>query len=444
MSNSTGCKMAVTALVVAFVMGSLGFVVGFFTHGIIVAAAPATASPAIAEVVAASTVAPTAVEATPAPALSPTVPSGPSPEPSAAATIAIPGDTGQAFDLFWEAWNLIQQNYYGDLPTEEEMTYGAIRGALNTLDDPYTGFLEPDSAAISREDMGGTFEGIGAYVTMNEGRLEIVSTFKDQPAEQAGLHRGDIVLQVDNTPIENMSIYEAITLIRGQAGTPVRLTILREGEEPFEVEIVRASIEVPMVESEMREDGIAYARLNRFTTDASAKLADAIKPMLEQNPKGLILDLRGNPGGWMNEAILTAGLFLPKDNVVLIERMKDSTEHKFQSPEEPVAPDIPMVVLVDAGSASASEIVAGALQDHQRAVLIGEKTFGKGSVQLPLELSNGSELRVTVARWFTPNDRAIHGEGLEPDVAVELTQEDFDAERDPQLDRAVQYLLEGQ
>jgi carboxyl-terminal processing protease len=434
----------VIALVVAFVMGGLGFVVGFFTHGVIVAAEPGTASPAITEIAAMSTATPAAIEASPTQAPSATAPSGASPKPSPAATIEIPGNTGKNFDLFWEVWDLIQRNYYGDLPTDEEMTFGAIRGALNTLDDPYTGFLDPDTAAISREDLSGAFEGIGAYVTMNDGLLEIVSTFEHQPAAKAGLRRGDIVVQVDDTPIENMSIYEAIALIRGPAGTPVCLTILREGEEPFEVEVVRARIEVPVVESEMREDGIAYVRLNEFTPDASAKLAEAIKPMLEQNPKGLILDLRGNPGGWMNEAILTAGLFLPKDDLVLIERMRDGTEHTFQSPEEPIAPDTHMVVLVDAGSASASEIVAGALQDHQRAVLIGEKTFGKGSVWTPLELSNGGELRVTIARWFTPNDRAIHGEGLEPDIAVGLTQEDFDAELDPQLDRAVQYLLEGQ
>ena len=443
MSNSASCKIVVTALIVAFVMGSLGFVVGFFTHGVIVAAAPGTASPAITEVAAVNTATPAAIGASPTPVPSATTPSEPSPEPSPAATIKIPGNTAKSFDLFWEVWNLIQQDYYGDLPTEEDMTYGAIRGVLNTLDDPYTGFLEPDRAAMSREDRSGEFEGIGAYVTMNEGLLEIANTFKGQPAEQAGLRRGDIVLKVDDTPIENMSIYEAITLIRGPAGTPVRLTILREGEEPFEVEVVRARIEVPVVEPEMREDGVAYVRMNDFSSDASAKLADAIRPMLDQNPKGLILDLRGNPGGLLNEAILTAGLFLPKDDLVVIERMKKGTEQLIQSPVEPIAPDIPIVVLVDAGSASASEIVAGALQDHQRAVLIGEKTFGKGSVQAPIELSNGGELRVTVARWFTPNDRAIHGEGLEPDVAVELTQEDFDAERDPQLDRAVEYLLEG-
>jgi carboxyl-terminal processing protease len=198
-----------------------------------------------------------------------------------------------------------------------------------------------------------------------------------------------------------------------------------------------------VVQSEMREDGIGYVSLYDFSSDASAKLADAIQTLLEQNPKGLILDLRGNPGGFLNEAVLTSGLFLPKDAVVVSERYRNAEPQVLKNPIDPVAPDIPMVVLVDGGSASASEIVAGALQDYGRAKLIGEKTFGKGSVQLRYELSNGSELRVTVARWFTPNDRAIHGAGLEPDIAVPITEEDTAADRDPQLERAVEYLLTG-
>jgi carboxyl-terminal processing protease len=241
-----------------------------------------------------------------------------------------------------------------------------------------------------------------------------------------------------------MSIYEAITLIRGPANTPVRLTVLREGEEPFEIEVTRARIDIPVVESELREDGIAYVQMFDFSTDANVKLNEAVQEMLDQDPTGLILDLRGNPGGWLHEAILTAGLFLPEGDLVLIERLKDGTDRNFETTEQPTAPDIPMVVLVDGGSASASEIVAGALQDQGRATLIGEKTFGKGSVQIPHQLSNGAELRVTIARWFTPNDRAIHGEGLEPDITVELSPEDLDAELDPQLDRAVEYLLGGQ
>jgi carboxyl-terminal processing protease len=440
MSESTSCKVVLTAVIVAIIMGGLGFVTGFLTHALVVADTPPSASTIIVEITATPSV---------SQALPTEEPSGNAePEPGVEAmpipTVEIPPESGTAFDLFWEAWDLIQQDYYGDLPSEEKMTYGAIRGALNTLDDPNTGFVEPDIAAINRENASGSFEGIGAYITMRDNRLVIVNTFEGQPAEQAGLRRGDIVLQVDDTPIENMSIYEAITLIRGPAGTPVRLTILREAEEPFEVNITRVSIDIPLVESAILEDGIAYVQLYQFNSDASVKLGDALEEILRENPRGLILDLRGNPGGFLNEAILTAGLFLPEGKAVLMERLKDGTERKFETSDAPVAPDIEMVVLVDGGSASASEIVAGALQDYDRAALVGEKTFGKGSVQLLHELSNGAELRVTIARFFTPNDRAIHGEGLEPDIEVALTQEDVEADLDPQLDRAIEYLLNGQ
>jgi carboxyl-terminal processing protease len=417
----------------------MSFATGFATHAIMVAAAPADNLALGSGPSADSGQAPSA-DSGQAPS------SGSEQAPTALPTIDMAPNTeeDEAFQLFWEAWHLIERDFYGDLPTDEEMIYGAIRGAVNTLGDPFTGFIEPDIAEINREDDTGSFEGIGAYVTMRDGRLHIVNTFKDQPAEQAGLRRGDIVLEVDGTPIENMSVYEAIALIRGPAGTPVRLSVLREGEEPFEVEIIRASIDIPVVEAEMREDGVAYIRLFEFSSDASAKLENAIRDMQDQDAAGLILDLRGNPGGWLNEAVQTAGLFLPKDEVVLLERFKDGTERPYLAPFRPAAADIPMVVLVDGGSASASEIVAGALQDHDRAVLVGEQTFGKGSVQWPHELSNGAELRVTVARWFTPNDRAIHGEGLAPDIEVELTEEDLEADLDPQLERAVQFLLTGE
>ncbi len=456
--ESNGCRTALLVAVVAIIAGSLGFVVGFASGYLIAKPEPIALGPtATVALPPTPTPMPGLGESESAPTLSaegpmpttesaPTSPiasARPTATPTPAPTVKIPPPRGTDFDLFWEAWNLVQRDFYGHLPSEEEMTYGAIRGALSTLDDPFTAFIEPDIAAINREDDSGTFEGIGAYVTMKEGRLMIVSTFKDQPAEKAGLRRNDIVLKVDDTPIENMSIYEAISLIRGPAGTPVRLTILREGEEPFEVEIIRARIEIPVVESEMREDGIAYVSLLDFSSDASVKLDKAIQEMLKQNPKGLILDLRGNPGGWLNEAVLVSSLFLPKDSVVVIERYKNADPEILRTPHRPTVPDLPMVVLVDGGSASASEIVAGALQDHGRAILIGEQTFGKGSVQWPHELSNGAELRVTVARWFTPNDRAIHGQGLTPDIEVKRTEEDIDAGRDPQLDRAVEYLLTG-
>ena len=427
MSKSTSCNIIVLVMLVALVVGAMGFAAGFLTHTVMLAAEPEETL---------------VLEVDTMPGDEPSTSLESSPEDSSERAPSAEED--EAFQLFWEAWRLIERDYYGDIPTDEEMTYGAIRGAVNTLGDPFTAFIDPEIAEINREDDTGSFEGIGAYVTMRDGRLMIVNTFRDQPAEKAGVRRGDIVLKVDDTVIENMSVYEAITLIRGEAGTPVVLTIAREGQDEFEVEITRARIDIPVVESEMRKDGIAYVSLFDFSSEATDKLEAAIEELLDEDPQGLILDLRGNPGGWLHEAVETAGLFLSKDALVLIERFKDGTEQTYEAPNRPVAPDIPMVVLVDGGSASASEIVAGALQDHGRAVLIGEKTFGKGSVQWPHELSNGAEMRVTVARWFTPNDRAIHGEGLEPDIEVEITEEDFEAELDPQLERAVEYLLTGE
>jgi carboxyl-terminal processing protease len=459
MSNGTGYKIALLVIFVAIIAGATGFAAGFAAHAVLVAGdgtqtaaaqVDLTVTPVPAEALSGETESAMAPTATPivAPTSTPQAPAStppePAPLPTAVPTLEIPEPTGTSFDLFWEAWNLIQSYYYGELPSEEEMVYGAIRGALNTLDDQFTAFIEPRVAEINREDDTGSFEGIGAYVSMRDGRLLIVSTFDGQPAEEAGLRGGDIVLQVDDTPIENMSIYEAISLIRGPEGTPLRLTVAREGEEPFEVEIVRARIDIPVVEWEMLENGVAHVSLNDFSSDASVKLVEALREVLAQDPDGLILDLRNNTGGWLNEAILVSSLFLPKDQVVVIERYKDADPEFLTTPLEPIVPDLPMVVLVNGGSASASEIVAGALQDYGRATLIGETTFGKGSVQWPQELSNGAELRVTVARWFTPNDRAIHGEGLEPDIEVELTVEDFEADLDPQLDRAVQYLLSGE
>ena len=443
MSNSTGCKVLATALIVAIIMGGLGFATGYLVYAIQDAGTENPVSTVIVEI----TATPEAADEL----SSPDSPTETSPEPATESapppTFEIPEQTGASFDLFWEAWDIIQQDFYGDLPDEEEMTYGAIRGATGALDDPYTAFIDPAAAEHRRQTDGGSYEGIGALVSMEEGRLIIVEPFEGGPADTAGVRADDIVLEVDETPIENMSIYEAIALILGPAGTEVRLTILREGQEPLEVTVIRDRIDIPVIEFELLPEGIGYISMFDFSTEASAKLAGAIDELQAQNPTGLILDLRGNPGGYLHESVLTAGLFLPQDSVVLIERTNE--EEVILRPEDygapdPLAAEIPLIVLVNGGSASASEIVAGALQDYSRAVLIGEQTFGKGSVQLVHELSNGAELRVTKARWFTPNDNAIHGEGLEPDIAVELTPEDAEADLDPQLARAIEFLLTGQ
>jgi carboxyl-terminal processing protease len=351
----------------------------------------------------------------------------------------------EALQVLSEVWDLVESEFYGELPPPEERVYGAIRGMLGTLDDDYTSFIEPSIAEINRTDASGSFEGIGALVSMNEDDiLEIVRPFEDQPADKAGLLPGDMVLAVDSESIVGYGIYEAITLIRGPEGTAVVLTIQRgTGTEAFDVAIVRARIDIPIVESRMLEETIGYVSLFDFSAQATLQLETAIQELQDQGANGLILDLRGNPGGFLDQAVRVSDVFLD-EGLVLIERSSDGRVREFTSTRDGVALDIPLVVLVNGGSASASEIVAGAIQDRGRGVLIGETTFGKGSVQLPHTLSDGSELRVTIARWFTPNDRAIHGEGLAPDIEVTLTPEDLEADRDPQLERAIEYLKTGQ
>lgn len=445
---NTLLRIGLVAILVAVLTG-MAFLAGFGTGALYESAAASRAQPAQATPVAVATVPPLPTGVTPSgqptsmpPTVAPTVPPAPSPQGAGEGPTA---EEQAAFQVFWEAWRIVQQEYYGQLPDSKQLTYGAIRGALQTLGDDYTSFIEPAIAQILREDASGSFEGIGAMVRMNaQNRLEIVRPFPGQPAAQAGLRAGDVVVAVDGVSIIGKSLYEAIGLIRGPEGTKVKLTIERPGSQGrFDVEITRARIQIPVVETRMIGQDIAYISLAEFNAQATQQLKDGLASLLEQHPKGLILDLRDNPGGFLREALEVADEFLP-EGVVMIERSSDGKTQTYTSTNAGLAQDIPLVVLVNAGSASASEIVAGAIQDRGRGKLVGEKTFGKGSVQLAHQLSDGSELRVTVARWFTPNDRAIHGQGLEPDVHVERTAEDVAAGRDPQLDRAVEMLRSGQ
>jgi carboxyl-terminal processing protease len=363
--------------------------------------------------------------------------------------IPIPTPSNQdeeAFQLFWEVWGIVQRDFYGDLPDEQEMTYAAIQGMINSLDDPYTSFIVPQEAAIRAEDDSGEYEGIGAYVDLDEnGKLIIVAPFEGSPAEDAGLQAGDRIIAVDGTSIVGLPLHEAISYVRGPAGSEVVLTVEREGVEPFEVTVIRDRFELKTVDYEMREDGIGYIRLREFGSTASQEVEAALKDLLAQNPKGIIFDLRFNPGGWLDQAIKVADLFL-KDGVILTQRWKDGDEQEFTASPGDIGEDIPLVVLVDRGSASASEIVAGALQDHNRAILIGEKTFGKGAVQTVHTLSDGSQLMVTSAMWFTPNNQPIHGRGLLPDIEMPYPEdvEELEPDEDPQLERAVEYFLTGE
>ena len=353
--------------------------------------------------------------------------------------------TSDSFDyeILQDVLDLLDEQFYGEIPDGQTLAHGAIRGMLTTLDDPYTSFIDPQITAILNEDASGQFEGIGAQVTMREdGYLEIVSLFSGQPAEVAGVLPGDIILAVGDQSIVGLGLYEAISYIRGPAGTDAELEIARSGEsDSIFITVTRARIEIPVVEYEMLEDDIGYILLTEFDSNATDRVEDALKALEAQGAEQLIFDLRGNPGGWLDQAIKVSDLFLD-EGLVAIERDSSGGERSFGSYDGDSGEDIPMVVLVNGGSASASEIVAGALQDRDRAVLIGTTTLGKGSVQRPNDLSDGSQLRVTIARWFTPNDRSIHGDGLEPDIVSERPV-DTPADEDPQLQRAIEYLQQG-
>ncbi len=356
-------------------------------------------------------------------------------------TPTVPPDRETLFQPFWEAWDIVHEQYV-DPVDDVELMRGAIRGMIEALEDPHSSYMDPDEYRQATIPLEGEYEGIGAWVDPTGEYLTIIAPMPGSPAERAGLKPGDQIIAVDGEDVTGMDGNLVIRKVLGPAGTKVRLSIRREGvPEPFTVEIVRERIIIPSVESRRLDEGVGYVRLFTFGEDTARDLREALRDLLEQNPKGLILDLRGNGGGFLNTAVEVASEFI-SDGVVLIERFGDGTEQTYRSTGRGLATEIPLVVLVDGGTASASEIVAGAIQDHGRGLLVGETTFGKGSVQnwVPLSGDNGA-VRVTIARWLTPNGRQISGQGLMPDIVVETPEEP--SERDPQLEKAIEVLLQG-
>jgi carboxyl-terminal processing protease len=349
---------------------------------------------------------------------------------------------GKEFRVFWEAWRIVEDEFYGGPVEPSVLTYGAIRGAIASLGDPFTWFADPQQAEQIKEAARGRYSGIGAVVNESEeGLVIIVHPFEGGPADLAGLLPGDLILEVDGTDTRGLSLEQAVSLIRGPSGTSVRLLIQREElEQPFEVEIVRAQIEMPSVEYKMLDDGIAYLKLNDFRGSAPAEVRVALTALLAQQPSALILDLRDNPGGLLSSSIEIGSEFIG-DGVIALEKGSNGLEETLTSQGNGLATEIPLAVLINSGTASASEIVAGAIRDHQRGILVGETTLGKGEVQSPIDLSDGSHLRLTTADWFTPNGDLIQGHGLAPNIEVALTEEDLANGRDPQLDEAIAQLL---
>lgn len=356
-----------------------------------------------------------------------------------------PTEAREAFVPFWEIWSLVNSEYFDQPLDPNVLVEGAINGMLETLDDRNTAYLSPEEQDNAVSTMQGEFEGIGAEVEGVDGRLIIVSPFEGSPAEQAGLRPRDIVRKADGRSLDDLDVSEAVEFIRGPAGTDVVLEIERDGEF-FEVTITRDTIDLPSVSGELleREDeSIAYVRINRFAEKTSDELETLLTEQIETNPDGLIIDLRRNPGGSLTTVVNVADQFLPESNI-LIERFGNGDEKSFDATDDGLAEEIELVVLIDEGSASASEVLAGAIRDNDRGVLIGQTTFGKGTVQNWSSLSNGGGVRITVARWLTPDETWVHESGLDPDIVVEIPEDyDFTSDTDPQLEAAIEYLIEN-
>ncbi len=340
---------------------------------------------------------------------------------------------------FWEAWGILHDEFVDQPLDDGLLVQGAIRGMVDSLGDPHTSYMDPDEYLQANLPLNGEYEGIGAWVDADGPFLTIISAMPGSPAERGGLQPGDQVIGVDGEDVTGLDGNLIIRRVLGPAGTVVRLTIRREGvADPIEVEIVRERIDLASVESEMLEGDIGYIRLLSFGAQTADDLDQGLADLLRQDPQGLILDLRGNGGGFLHTAVDVASQFL-SDGVVLTERFGDGQETVYEVEGGGRATQIALVVLIDGGTASASEIVAGAIQDHERGLLVGETSFGKGSVQNWIELQDHhGAVRVTIARWYTPDGRQIHEVGLTPDVEVPAAE---DGQADPQLDRAIELLL---
>lgn len=346
------------------------------------------------------------------------------------------------FSPFWKTWNIIESKYASnDGKDSQKMVWGAIEGLVGSLADPYSAFFPPQEAKQFQEDMQGDFGGVGMEIGIRKGVLTVISPLKGTPAEKAGIKAGDKIFKIDDKITADMSVEQAVRLIRGEKGTSVKLTILhKDAEKPAEITIIRDIIQIPVLDTEKKPDGIFIIKMYNFSGNSMNIFRNTLREFVFSGSNKLILDLRNNPGGYLESAVDIASWFLPVGKVVAREKFSNGEETIFRSKGYDIFENLPMVVLVNEGSASASEILAGALQEHGVAKLVGTKTFGKGSVQELIPITSDTSLKLTIARWLTPNGKSISEQGLEPDIKVEMTDKDIEDKKDPQMEKAIEIL----
>jgi len=344
------------------------------------------------------------------------------------------------FNLYWEVWDKIKSNYVDKNKLEDkELFYGSLKGLAASTGDPYTVFLDPQETQEFADDLAGTFEGIGAEIGMRNDIITVVAPLDGMPAKKAGLRAGDKIYAIDGESTIGLTVDAAVKKIRGPKDTKVTLTIIRGKDKPKDLVITRSVIIVKSVKTEMRADGIYVVRISNFNDDTEFLFNEAVNDILIKNPKGLIIDLRNNPGGYLDTAVKIASEWILEGPIVA-EQFNNNRRQEYAASGRARLSSFPTMVLVNGGSASASEILAGALRDYKKATIIGETTYGKGSVQSLNDLSGGASLKLTVAKWLTPAGDFINEKGLEPNVKVELTTSDIDKNIDPQLNKALELL----
>ncbi len=346
------------------------------------------------------------------------------------------------FNLYWEVWDKLKTDFVDkNKVKDEDMFYGSLRGLVASVDDPYTVFMDPTEAKEFASDLSGVFEGIGAEVGMRDDIITVIAPLAGMPAEKAGVKAGDKLYAINGESTLGMTVDEAVKKIRGTKGTEVALTIIRKDEDkPLEIKIIRGVIVVESVKTEVRADGVMVITVSNFNDDTNDLFSKAVKTALTKNPKGLILDLRNNPGGYLDTAITMASYWV-KEGPVVVEQFGEGKRQEYFAEGNDSLGGFKTVVLINNGSASASEIVAGALRDYKKATIVGEQSYGKGSVQSLRDLSDGSALKVTVAKWLTPSGDFINEKGITPDIEIKLTKEDVNKNKDPQMIKALELIL---